>query len=87
MARDPQDVFDALKETLVKEFEVDPAAITPAARLQEDLDLDSIDAVDLILKIQELTGQSVSPEQFKDVVTIGDVQAIIANLQRRAGVA
>lgn len=80
MSTDPKDVFQALKTTLVQEFEVDPDAITPTARLREDLDLDSIDAVDLVLKIQELTGQTVDPETFKDVKTIGDVQAIIASL-------
>ncbi len=87
MVHAPQDVFDILKKTLVDEFEVDPDAITPEARLQEDLDLDSIDAVDLILKIQELTGQSVSPEEFKHVTTIGDVQGVVRDLQRRAGAA
>lgn len=76
----PQDVFQTLKDTLVEQFELDPAKITPAARLQEDLDLDSIDAVDLIIKLQELTGRKVSPEDFKEVRTVGDVQRVIEKL-------
>lgn len=75
-----QDVFQTLKDTLVEQFELDPAKITPAARLQEDLDLDSIDAVDLIIKLQELTGRKVSPEDFKEVRTVGDVQRVIEKL-------
>lgn len=75
-----QDVFQTLKDTLVEQFELDPAKITPAARLQEDLDLDSIDAVDLIIKLQELTGCKVSPEDFKEVRTVGDVQRVIEKL-------
>ena len=75
-----QNVFDTLKSTLVEQFELDPTKITPDARLYEDLDLDSIDAVDLIIKLQEITGRKVSPEEFKGVRTVGDVQRVIEKL-------
>lgn len=75
-----QDIFQTLKDTLVKEFDLDPAAITPEARLNEDLDLDSIDAVDMIIKVQELTDCKVSPEDFKQVRTVGDVEKVIQHL-------
>jgi acyl carrier protein len=77
---DRQDVFDMLKNTLVEQFELDPAKITSEARLSEDLDLDSIDAVDMVIKLQELTGRKVSPEDFKSVRTVGDVQRVIEKL-------
>ncbi|MGH8378648.1 MAG: acyl carrier protein [Gammaproteobacteria bacterium] len=77
---DAQNVFQTLKDTLVEQFELDPAKITPDALLNEDLDLDSIDAVDLIIKLQELTGRKVSPEDFKGVRTVGDVQRVIEKL-------
>lgn len=54
-------------------FEVDAEKITPQARLNEDLDLDSIDAVDLIVKLQELTGRKLKVEEFKSVRTVDDV--------------
>lgn len=73
-------VFDTLKSTLVEQFELDPAKITAEARLYEDLDLDSIDAVDLIIKLQEMTGRKVSPEDFKSVRTVADVQHVIERL-------
>lgn len=76
----PQDVFKTLKDTLVEQFDIDPAKITPEARLAEDLDLDSIDAVDMIIKLQEMTGRKVSPEDFKSVRTVGDVQQVIEKL-------
>lgn len=75
-----EDIFQTLKSTLVEQFELDPAKITPDARLYEDLDLDSIDAVDMIIKVQELTGCKVSPEDFKGVQTVGDVQQVIEKL-------
>ncbi len=77
---DKQDIFKTLKDTLVEQFELDPAKITPEARLSEDLDLDSIDAVDLVLKLQEITGRKVSPEQFREVRTVGDVQTVIEQI-------
>lgn len=80
-----QDVFETLKSTLVEQFELDPAKITPEARLYEDLDLDSIDAVDMIIKLQELTGCKVSPEDFKGVQTVGDVQRVIEKLLAARG--
>lgn len=76
----PQDVFQTLKDTLVEQFDLEPEKITPEARLAEDLDLDSIDAVDMIIKLQEMTGRKVSPEDFKSVRTVGDVQQVIEKL-------
>jgi acyl carrier protein len=77
---DNQEIFQTLKNTLVEQFGLDPAKITPEARLSEDLDLDSIDAVDMVLKLQEITGCKVSPEDFKNVRTVGDVSCVIENL-------
>jgi acyl carrier protein len=77
---DTHDVFRTLRNTLVEQFELDPAKITPDARLYEDLDLDSIDAVDLIIKLQEITGRKVSPEDFKGARTVADIQRIIERL-------
>jgi acyl carrier protein len=52
------------------------------ARLAEDLDLDSIDAVDLIVKLQELTSRKLNPEEFKSVRTIGDIVERVHELLR-----
>lgn len=67
------DIFDKLKQHLEEMFEVPPEKIVQDARLYEDLDLDSIDAVDLVVKLQELTGRKFKPEEFKSVRTVGDV--------------
>jgi acyl carrier protein len=77
---DPKDVFSLLRATLVEQFELDPERVTLDARLHEDLDLDSIDAVDLVIKLQELTGRKVSHEDFKEVRTVGDIQRVIEKL-------
>lgn len=51
-----QQIFDELKRVLVETFEIDPAAVVPEAKLYDDLDLDSIDAVDLLVKLRPFVG-------------------------------
>jgi acyl carrier protein len=65
--------FGEIKEILIDFFEIDESAISPDARLYEDLDLDSIDAVDLVIKLQEITGRKIRPDDFKHVRTVADV--------------
>ncbi len=67
------DIESQLQRYLVEMFEVSPEKITRDARLFEDLDLDSIDAVDLIVMLQDLTGRKFKPEEFKSVRTVGDL--------------
>jgi acyl carrier protein len=67
------DILARLRADLEEMFEIPPERIIPDARLYEDLDLDSIDAVDLIVKLSELTGRKIKPEAFKLVRTVGDV--------------
>ena len=61
-------------------FEISPGRIVPEARLYEDLDLDSIDAVDLLVRLREWTGRRISPEDYRTVRTVGDVLDRIAEL-------
>jgi len=72
--------FSRLKELLVKEFDIDPDAISPDARLAEDLDIDSIDAIDMIVRLKEITGKKVPPERFKEVRTVGDIVEVLNSL-------
>lgn len=62
-------IVDILQET----FDIDPSRISPDARLGEDLDIDSIDAIDLIVQLKPLMGSSLDPEAFKSVRTVADV--------------
>ena len=54
-------------------FEIDEDKIVPEANLFEDLEFDSIDAVDLAVRLQDFTKQKISPENFKQIKTINDV--------------
>lgn len=66
-----------LRGVLAELFEIEPALVVPAARLKDDLDLDSIDAVDLVLKLRELTGSALTPRDFKDARTVAEVLVIV----------
>jgi acyl carrier protein len=76
------EIFEELKRELCTLFELKPEAITPAARLYDDLDLDSIDAVDLAVRLQELTKKRIRPEQFKAVRTVADVVDAVEQMLR-----
>ena len=68
-----EEILEYLRETMVELFELKPEQVVPEAKLYEDLDIDSIDAVDLILKLKDLTGRKIQPQTFKHVRTVGDV--------------
>jgi acyl carrier protein len=72
-----EEVFTKLKEVLIEEFELEQDAVTPDANLVTDLDLDSIDAVDLIVKMKPYVSGKIEPEQFKHVRTVQDVVEVL----------
>ena len=67
------DIFNTLRDALVDLFELEPERVTLNANLYQDLEIDSIDAVDLIDHIKRQTGKKIAAEEFKAVRTVGDV--------------
>jgi acyl carrier protein len=74
------EVSKKITSTLSDLFEVDPEIISESALLYEDLDIDSIDAVDLIIELKSFTGLVIDPDNFKSVKTIEDVINIVCKL-------
>lgn len=70
---DKQQIFNEIQSALVQLFELSADDIKPESKLFEELDLDSIDAVDLVVHLQKKTGKKVDPETFKFVRTVQDV--------------
>ena len=79
------EILERIRETLVNDFELPAGKITPEARFFEDLDLDSIDAVDLIVRLRNETGLAVNAEDFKAIRTIGDLVSVLARLIAERG--
>ena len=77
-----ESILAELQRILVDQFELDRQAVTPDAHLYQDLDIDSIDAVDLMVELKELTGRKLDPETFKQVRTVGDVVEALYDLLR-----
>lgn len=79
-----QEIFERLRAILVETFDIEPERIRPEAKLYDDLDIDSIDAVDLIVKLKPLVGRRLQPEAFKAVRTLQDVVTALQGLLAQA---
>ena len=75
-----QEIFDKLCEILEDEFDIDKSLMKGDANLFSDLDMDSVDAVDLAVRLQQFTDKRISPEKFKQIRTMDDVVDAIYNL-------
>ena len=78
-----EEVFQKFQDILVSEFEIARESITPDSKLYEDLDLDSIDAVDLMVRMKEYLAGKIEPEQFKKATTVQDVIDILYPLVKQ----
>ena len=74
------EIFKTISEMLVSDFEIKPEQIKPEVKLFEDLDLDSIDAVDLIVRLQKIIKRKVNAEDFKQIRTLDDVVKVVERL-------
>ncbi|EHH1026581.1 acyl carrier protein [Vibrio parahaemolyticus] len=77
-------VFEQVKDALVELFEIDADDIQPDAHLYQDLDLDSIDAVDLVVHLQNVTGKKIKPAEFSSVRTVDDVVNAVTELLKES---
>ncbi len=78
-----EQIFEELKNILHDELEIDEDLIKGEANLFEDLELDSIDAVDIAVRMQRFTDKKLTPEEFKQIKTVDDVvNAVLALLNK-----
>lgn len=75
-----EELYEKLVDVLTRTFDIERERISLDARLGEDLDIDSIDAVDLLVELKQITGVRLQPEAFKSVRTLRDVVDAVANL-------
>lgn len=74
-------IYQAICRILVNDFEVNADDLRWDGLLYDDYDIDSIDAVDMIVQLRSHLGnRRVSPEDFKKVRTLGDVVDVIVAL-------
>ena len=75
-----EEILASLSRILQETFDIPADKITPEARLFQDLDIDSIDAVDMIVKLKPIIGKRLQPDAFKQVRTVDDVVNALQNL-------
>jgi len=75
-----EEVYGVLSDLLVNMFEIKADDISGDANLYEDLDVDSIDAVDLVVELRSITGKQIDPDEFKSVRTVDDVVSAVAGI-------
>lgn len=72
------DLLETLRRILVTEFELDGSLVTPGARLVDDLDLDSIDGVTIVVRLEALLHVVISDEEIQKMQTVGDILDALA---------
>lgn len=78
MQYNKEEIFSHIQKVLIELFELEESAITPDAKLYDDLDIDSIDTVDLLIELKKFTGTDVTPNQFAGAQTIDDIVKIVS---------
>ena len=73
-----QEIRVAVDRIMIEEFEVEPGALRPEARLADDLDLDSLDGVDLVVALEKTFSCRIPEEEARGIRTLGDIYARVA---------
>lgn len=69
----PEEIYRRMLVVMEELFDIDPQQVSLQSRLYEDLDIDSIDAVDLIVELKKITGKKLQPDDFKSVRNVQDM--------------
>ena len=82
-----EEIFEHIKQIIIEKFEIENSDITPDAKLYADLDIDSLDAVDLIIALKKMTGERLDLNAFKQLKTAGEVAESVHKLLAQQGAA
>lgn len=77
-------IFAKLKEILVSEFKLDKDSISPGKQLEADLDLDSLDEVEILMSLEEYISDKVDPSLFREARTVQDLVDLLQPFWRQA---
>ncbi len=73
-------IAEKINAILIEEFEFSPDVLTEDASIRDTLELDSLDAVDLTVLLEEQTGAKVDPRSFIDLRTLGDIHRLVEGI-------
>lgn len=75
-------MFETVRDIIAKELGLDKDSITSESRLTEDLGADSLDAVEIIMALEEKIGKEIDDGNFQDIKTVGDIVRCIEELTK-----
>ncbi len=78
MSHSRETILEQTRKILTELFEIERTDLTEDALLYEDLDIDSIDTVDLLIELKRFTGKEIQPQSFSESRTLGDIVTVIA---------
>jgi acyl carrier protein len=70
-------VLEKIKEVVAKKFKVQLEKVNVTTRLREDLNVDSLDAVELIMELEDTFKVKISDDEAQKLKTIGDIVTFI----------
>jgi acyl carrier protein len=73
----PEAIIHKIDDILIEEFELEPEAVVPDARLREDLDLDSLDGVDLVVALEKAFEFRIDGKVVVEMKTVGDIHEYV----------
>lgn len=76
----PEEIYQRILQVMQELFDIEPQQVSRESRLYEDLDIDSIDAVDLVIELKKITGKKMLADDFKSVRTVQDVVDAVSRL-------
>ena len=80
MSLSKDEIFNHIKHVMIDLFEIETEQLVGSARLYDDLDIDSIDTIDLILELKRIVKKDIDPQAFRDARTVNDVVNVIYEL-------
>lgn len=75
-------VFETVKAIIVKELKIDEAKVTLEASLQDDLGADSLDAVEIVMDLEDEFSLSIDDEAAEAIKTVKDLVDYIENAKK-----
>lgn len=77
MAHSKQEILDHINGVLIDLFEIEEEKLVPDAKLYDDLDIDSIDTIDLLIELKKFVGKDIDADAFVDARTLDEVAEVI----------
>jgi acyl carrier protein len=78
------EIIKIINESMIEEFELEPEAMVPEARLVNDLEMDSLDFVDLVIVLQNAFDVKLRDDpNVREIRTLGDLHTLILNKKKQ----